>query len=226
MSKQTVIVTGASRGIGRSLAEQLADLGHSVIALSRNPQALDELSSSHTNITCYPVDLSLLFDVQQIADELNDGSVDAIVNNAGALINKPFSELTETDWINQFRSNVLSAVNTVQAFLPKLKAPAHILNISSMGGYQGSSKFPGLAAYSTSKGALSVLTESMAAELTDHRVNCLCLGAVQTEMLSQAFPGYEAPLQPAEMARFIASFLITAKETMNGQVIPVALGNP
>jgi NAD(P)-dependent dehydrogenase (short-subunit alcohol dehydrogenase family) len=120
-------------------------------------------------------------------------------------------------------------METVQYFISKMNAThSHIVNISSMGGFQGSMKFAGLAAYSTSKAALCCFTELFAEEYkeTNIRMNCLCLGAVQTEMLAEAFPGYNAPIQPKEMAKFIVDFAENASRFINGKIIPVSLSTP
>ena len=105
---------------------------------------------------------------------------------------------------------------------------AHVVIIGSMGGLQGSKKFPGLSAYSAAKGALAILTECLAEEWKQVgiSVNCLCLGAVNTEMLDEAFPGYKAPVNAADMARFIGDFALSAHDFMNGRILPVALSDP
>jgi len=97
-----------------------------------------------------------------------------------------------------------------------------------MGGFQGSVKFPGLALYSASKGALSTLTEVLAAELSARKiaVNCLAIGSVQTPMLQEAFPGYKAPVTPESMAQLISWFALNANNWLNGKVIPVSLSTP
>jgi NAD(P)-dependent dehydrogenase (short-subunit alcohol dehydrogenase family) len=105
---------------------------------------------------------------------------------------------------------------------------AHIVNISAIGGFQGSVKFAGLAAYSTSKAAVCSFTELFAEEYKDTsiKMNCLCLGAAQTEMLEEAFPGYEAPVSAEKMAEYITDFALNADQWMNGKIIPVSLSTP
>jgi NAD(P)-dependent dehydrogenase (short-subunit alcohol dehydrogenase family) len=105
---------------------------------------------------------------------------------------------------------------------------SHILNIGSMGAFQGSAKFPGLLAYSASKAALHTLTECLAQELVEQgiKVNCLALGSAQTEMLEQAFPGYESPVMAFEMGKYIADFAVTGHRFFNGKVLPVAVTTP
>ena len=229
----TILITGASRGIGYDTALALAkNPANTVIALSRKEDRLMDLlkESATNNIQILPLDLTH-FDEVYLSSALSDiASIDVLINNAGLLINKPFTALTKADWKNIFEVNVFGVVNLINALLPKLKAAttAHILNISSMGGVQGSSKFPGLSAYSASKAALINLTECLAEELQEDniKVNCLALGAVQTEMLAEAFPGYEAPLKSAEMASYLSWFALNGHQFHNGKIIPVAVSTP
>jgi NAD(P)-dependent dehydrogenase (short-subunit alcohol dehydrogenase family) len=220
------IVSGASSGIGKEICKYLLSKGHKVLALARREEMLKELEGEE-GYSYLAIDLS------SSSSTLNDaikalGQVDILINNAGALINTPFKDSSPADFEQQYRSNVITAVNLVQAADPYLKQGSHIVNISSMGGFQGSSKYPGLAAYSTAKGALSILSECLAEEYKERgvSVNALALGAVQTDMLAAAFPGFDAGTKPAEMAKFIADFAIGSGSLMSGQVIPVAKGNP
>ena len=93
-----------------------------------------------------------------------------------------------------------------------------------MGGIQGSMKFPGLAAYSSSKGAVITLSELLAEEYKEQGIafNVLALGAVNTEMLQEAFPGYEAPISATEMADYIFNFALTGNKYHNGKIIQVS----
>jgi short-subunit dehydrogenase len=179
-------------------------------------------------VHCLDIDLTSENLQLQILDVLKNEKVDFLINNAGLLVNKPFMELTPSDILESYKVNVLSVFTTIQAILPLMNNQGHIVNISSMGGFQGTMKFAGLAAYSSSKAALVNLTEMLAEEYkhTQLKFNCLCLGAVQTEMLQAAFPGYEAPVQPAEMAEYISDFTRNAWRWMNGKVIPVSLSTP
>ena len=196
-----IIVTGASRGIGKELVKLFAqESGNTIIAISRNKTLLDELKkdcktfSADSKVFSFPFDLGsgdmvngLIPDVKKVMP-----TVDILVNNAGYLVNKPFENLTGEDFDQLFNVNVKSVFKLVQALLPLFTANSHIVNISSMGGFQGSAKFPGLSLYAASKGALAILTECMSEEFKERKikVNCLALGAVQTEMLAEAFPGF------------------------------------
>lgn len=231
-----IIVTGASRGIGYEIVRYFAkEKTNKIIAIARNEALLLKLAADcksdfDSDIIPCPQDICDRSLTQlNIALESWD-RVDILINNAGFLLNKSFVELTTSDWLKTLDINLLSVVDLVKHLLPRLSQSdiAHVVNIGSMGGFQGSSKFPGLSAYSVSKGALAILSECLAAELKDQgiRSNCLCLGAVNTDMLAEAFPGYKAPLESHEMASFIADFSQKAYTFMNGQVIPVTLSNP
>ncbi len=230
MSK-VAIITGASRGIGYEVSQILADQDIQVFAVARSKNLLKKLEQTNPEyITALPTDLTNKKSVDQLVQTIDrpPGGIDILVNNAGALINKSFRELTLDDWRSQIESNLISAVHITQRLLPHFNKGAHIVNISSMGGFQGSAKFPGLAAYSVSKGALSILTECLAVELSDRNIsaNALCLGAVQTDMLEEAFPGMEAPVSANEIGHYIADFAQNGSTFYNGKILPVALEDP
>ena len=223
-SPKRVIVTGASRGIGRALVDKFLNMGHEVWALSRNIDELKHIKGIHA----VSIDLS---DEQQISDWVESCGVvhfDALINNAGMLINKPFSETTNADFEAVYSVNVFGVAQLIRHLLPLLSIDSHILNITSMGGVNGSSKFPGLAAYSSSKGALGILTELLAEEFKDDgpRCNALALGAVQTEMLAEAFPDYQAPVSATEMASYIADFSLNGHRLYNGKVLQISQSTP
>lgn len=234
-----IIITGASGGIGYHTALRLStDESNTVIAISRNIERLQQLKKESldknpfSSLRIIPFDLedgSYLEDLlPQILKEFT--IVDVLINNAGALINKPFESLHEADWEKMFFVNVMAPVKLIQLLLPYMGNfnRSHIVNIGSMGGFQGSAKFAGLSAYSSSKAMLSTVSECLAEEFKEKNihVNCLALGAAQTEMLSQAFPGYKAPLSAQEISEFIADFSLKAHHFMNGKIIPVSLSTP
>ncbi|MBI9034114.1 MAG: SDR family oxidoreductase [Bacteroidales bacterium] len=232
-----VVITGASRGIGRELARQFAVEGdHTVVCISRSKQKLDQLKAECLQVNPKSkmeiVDFDLTasnYDADLLPFFAARGEEVAIlVNNAGLLINKTVFDLDETDFDGMFDVNVKAPFRLIQLLMPYFSENAHIVNISSMGGYQGSAKFAGLSLYSASKGALAILTESLAEELKDYqvKVNCLALGAVQTEMLNEAFPGYQAPVKPEQMATFVHDFCLNGHKMMNGKILPVSLSTP
>ena len=224
---KNIIITGTSRGIGLELALQFAAKGHHVLAISRTiPQAL----LGNENISCLSVDLAIESDLQKVTDYLSSTwkQVDAIVHNAGSLLLKPFSETSQTDFENIYKVNVFGVANLTRVALPYLQKGGHVVTISSMGGIQGSLKFAGLAAYSSSKGAVITLSELLAEEYKEQGIafNVLALGAVQTEMLAEAFPGYQAPISAADMAQYIVDFTLTGNQYYNGKVLQVSSSNP
>ena len=222
---KTVIITGTSRGIGHELALKFAAAGHRVLALSRHiPQTL----LGNQNITCLSVDLANDEDLSKISDFLAEWKrIDIIIHNAGAFLSKPFAETTTEDFLQAYQVNVFAVAALTRIALPYL-SNSHVVAISSMGGVQGSTKFPGLAAYSSSKGAVITLMELLAEEYKDRAItfNALALGSVQTEMLAAAFPGLQAPVSAAEMAGYIANFALTGQQFFNGKVLQVSSTTP
>jgi NAD(P)-dependent dehydrogenase (short-subunit alcohol dehydrogenase family) len=207
----------------------LAQAGHNVLALSRNAAPVSGLEI--TNCHCFSCDITDPDAIKKVPLFLKEKGwkhVDVLINNSGYLVNKPFSELSLEDFKQSYDVNVFGVFSLTQAVLPFFKKSSHVVNISSMGGVQGSAKFPGLAAYSSSKGALITLTELLAEEfkLTGPSFNVLALGAVQTEMLEEAFPGYKAPLTATQMAQYIIDFSLTGNTFYNGKVLEVSSSTP
>lgn len=223
-----IIVTGTSRGIGFELSKLLADAGHKVLALSRNDKPIKNLD--HDNIETFAFDVSSIEDRNRLSGFLNEknASVLALINNAGKLINKPFLELTEEEFKSVYDVNVFGVAAMTRLIIPFMNKKGHVLTISSMGGIQGSAKFPGLSAYSSSKGAVLTLTELLAEEFkeTGPSFNALALGAVQTEMLEEAFPGYEAPVSAEQMAEYIMDFALKGQKMYNGKILQVSSSTP
>ncbi|WP_299111880.1 SDR family oxidoreductase [uncultured Winogradskyella sp.] len=227
MSKN-IIITGTSRGIGFELVHLFANQGHNVLALSRNAKPVSNLHFD--NISSFAFDLCNEDDYQKVTDFIKEEwkHVDILINNAGAIINKPFAETTFQDFTKVYQTNVFGVSELTRTVLPFLKSDGHVVTISSMGGIQGSMKFPGLSAYSSSKGAVITLVELLAEEYkeTGPQFNVLALGAVQTEMLEEAFPGYKAPTTAKEMAEYIQNFALTGNKYYNGKVLQVSNSTP
>jgi NAD(P)-dependent dehydrogenase (short-subunit alcohol dehydrogenase family) len=224
---KNIIITGTSRGIGYELALEFATNGHQVLALSRN--IAPELQKNK-NITCLSVDVSIEKDLETVKNYLSENwkHVDAIIHNAGALVLKPFAETSIADFQNIYNVNVFGVAMLTKIAITFLVKGSHVVTISSMGGIQGSTKFAGLSAYSSSKGAVITLSELLAEEYKNEGIafNVLALGSVNTEMLQEAFPGYEAPLSPKEMAQYIYDFTLTGNKFYNGKVLQVSSSTP
>lgn len=223
-----VIISGTSRGIGFELAKLFADKGHKVLAISRNTKPLSEIN--HQNITTLSVDVSKSEEIQIVTEfvKTNWKKVDILINNAGKLINKPFTDLTTEDFLEVYKVNVFGVAELTKNMIPFLQKGSHVVTISSMGGIQGSMKFPGLAAYSSAKGAVITLSELLAEEYKEQQIafNVLAIGAVQTEMLAEAFPDYKAPLSATEMASYMYDFALTGNKFFNGKVLQVSSSTP
>lgn len=225
---KNIIITGTSRGIGFELVSLLAGQNHNILALSRNVEPVSQLNLK--NVTCFSFDLSQPVAYKKVEKFISTNwkSVDILINNAGALLNKPFLETSYDDFKNIYDTNVFGVAEIIKTIIPFSHRLTHVVTISSMGGIQGSSKFPGLSAYSSSKGAVITLSELLAEEFKDNgpRFNVLALGAVQTEMLEEAFPGYKAPTSAGEMAAYIADFSLNGHKFYNGKVLQVSNSTP
>ncbi len=228
-----IIITGASRGIGYEAAKTFAkNKEHQILALSRNEEGLQALARDceHGNIDWLAYDLTKP-NPEGLLQKVNSWQcIDILINNAGQLYSKPFASLSRADWENTFATNLFGVVDLLRLLMPLLLAAqqGHVVSIGSMSGYQGSSKFPGLSAYSASKAALANLTECLAEEYKAQGLafNCLALGAVQTEMLSEAFPGYQASVASEDMGHYVAWFAQHGHRFFNGKILPVSNSTP
>ena len=224
---KNIIITGTSRGIGYELALQFAQSGHQVLAISRKtPQELIE----NPNITCLAIDISNPDELIQVENFITQTwkKVDVVIHNAGSLLHKPFTQITSEEFQNVYKVNVFAVAELTKICIPFLSKGSHVVSISSMGGIQGSMKFAGLSAYSSSKGALITLSELLAEEYKEQGIafNVLALGAVQTEMLQEAFPGYQAPISAKAMADYIFNFALTGNQFYNGKILQVSSSTP
>lgn len=232
-----IVITGASSGVGfEAVLELILNSNNKVVAIARTANKLKTLfdiaKGLNPDCTLYSTQFDIVHDdyegglVPFLKQRL--GTVDILINNAGALINKPFMELDQIDFAEMLQSNLLGHIKMIQNLVPLMNENSHIVNIGSMGGYQGSAKFSGLSAYSASKGALHVMTECLASELAEQKinVNCLALGSAQTEMLEKAFPDFQSPVAAFEMGKYIAQFALTGHKFFNGKIIPVAHSTP
>ncbi len=222
-----IVITGCSKGIGFELAKLLS-LNHKVYGISRDEKQLKKLKSAveiPENICFYVGDVAKI-NQQDLNQWIPDEGIDVLVNNAGYLVNKTFKDISHADFLKTMEVNLWGAINMSQLLIDKLTySSGQIINIGSIGGVNYSSKYSGLSLYSSSKGALTTLSECLAEEL-NIKVNVLALGAVQTEMLSEAFPGYQADVSPKEMAEFILDFINNGSKIINGQIIKVTKSNP
>ena len=223
---KNIIITGTSSGIGLELVKIYSKSGYKVISLSRSDlPAKGLVGVEHINFDISKKE-SLVNLINLVKNKYK--KIDILINNAGKLINKSFKDLSKNDLYDIYDVNVFGVISLIQCLLPFFKKDSHVVNISSIGGISGSSKFPGLTAYSSSKGALNILTEVLAEEFKESgpKFNSLSLGSVNTPMLNKAFPGYKAQVNPNEMDSFIFDFANNSSKVFNGKVIPVSSSNP
>ncbi|HPE83660.1 MAG TPA: SDR family oxidoreductase [Aequorivita sp.] len=225
---KNIIITGTSRGIGFEMVKLFSEAGHNVLALSRNSKPISDLKLK--NVTALEFDIADESEIVKLSAYLQTRMkfVAVLINNAGFLVNKPFSDITSEEFKRCYDVNVFGVASLIKTVLPFMKKESHVVNISSMGGVQGSVKFSGLSAYSSSKGALITLTELLAEEYKESgpSFNVLALGSVQTEMLEEAFPGFKAPLSATEMAQYIVDFSLRGNKFYNGKILQVSSTTP
>jgi len=234
-----ILITGASKGIGRSIATEIGSKTEgNLIITSRDTDRLNQLKAdiqainNKMRIFVCAADISTEKGLKSLTEQVDNDfdCLDILINNAGALVKGDFEEIDIYDAKQVFEVNYFSPARIISELIPQLKksAFAHVVNIGSMAGFQGSSKFPGLSHYSASKAAIGSLTECLAQEFREDMIsfNCLAIGSVQTEMLGKAFPGFKAPLKPDEMAKYIADFALNGHKYFNGKVLPVSLTTP
>lgn len=228
MKRKTVVITGASRGIGRALALDFAQQGHRVLALARSAEALEDLAQEAEGaISTLVVDInSPEAAAEAIAAQCP--SIDILIHNAAAFFKAPFEQVGLGDLQATYHTNVFVPYLLTQKLLAQLGRGAHVVAISSVGGIGGSMKFAGLSVYSSSKAALNIMVECLAEELRERGifVNALALGSSATEMFQSAFPGMEAASKPKEMAHYIAQFALSAPPLINGKLQAVSSQNP
>ena len=222
---KTIVVTGTSSGIGHQICIQAAKMNFHVISVSRNIEPLKDIGG----IESFSIDITNKDSIDEFITNLKSRKIkiDILINNAGYLENELFVDTTYDSFKKTFDVNVFGLAEITRSLIPIINSDGHVINISSIGGVNGSKKFPGLSAYSSSKAAVIALTEVLAEE---HRngpsFNVLALGAVQTNMLKEAFPDYNVDTKPEEMAKYILDFAINGNKLFNGKLISVSNSNP
>jgi NAD(P)-dependent dehydrogenase (short-subunit alcohol dehydrogenase family) len=224
---KTAIVTGGGRGIGAATAELLASHGARVMLASRTESEIRNIASVIANSGWCPTDVSSESQVTSLFNQTLErmGPVDILVNCAAVLSSESVESLSLDAW------NEIQAINITGTFLCCREAfrqmkgrGGAIVNVSSLGGVQGTEKFPGYSAYTTSKYAVIGLTESLAVEARSQniRVNCVAPGAVDTQMLKKAAPELKTKTSPLDIANIILFLCDESRSaSLNGTVIPV-----
>lgn len=222
---KTIVITGTSSGIGHQICIQAAKMNYYVISVSRNIEPLKDIGG----IESFAIDITNKDSVDEFIANLKSRKIkiDILINNAGYLVSELFGDTTYDSFKKTFDVNVFGLAEITRSLIPIINSDGHVINISSIGGVNGSKKFPGLSAYSSSKAAVIALTEVLAEEYQNGpSFNVLALGAVQTKMLKEAFPDYNADTKPEEMAKYILDFAINGNKLFNGKLISVSNSNP
>ena len=222
---KTIVVTGTSSGIGHQICIQAAKMNFHVISVSRNIEPLKDIGG----IESFAIDITNKDSVDEFIANLKSRKIkiDILINNAGYLVSELFGDTTYESFKKTFDVNVFGLAEITRSLIPIINSDGHVINISSIGGVNGSKKFPGLSVYSSSKAAVIALTEVLAEEHQNGpSFNVLALGAVQTKMLKEAFPDYNVETKPEEMAKYILDFAINGNKLFNGKLISVSNSNP
>jgi short-subunit dehydrogenase len=186
LTGRRVLITGASRGIGESLARTFAERGANVALVARDADALEKLAAD-TGGTAHPADLADADAVRGLLDrvEQDGGPVDVLVNNAGIEITKSIADFTADEVERIYRVNLLSPVELCRQAVPRMlsRGGGHIVNVASLAGV---AVFPGLTAYSSTKSGLSHFTSGLRADLRGLPVHTTLveLGPIPTDMLA------------------------------------------
>ncbi len=228
-----IFINGGTGGVGKELVLRMAkDTSNLILFTGRNESMMSQVAAACVNKNASFIKLDLA-ELSKEKDAIRDiiydlfPVIDILINLSGSLVVDEFLNISDQDAREMMETNFLGPAALIRMLVPLMPAGSHIINITSMGGFQGSSKYKGLAYYSASKAALACLTECLAVELSGTiKVNCLALGSVQTEMFEKAFPGHKSLLQPEEAAEFISYFALNGSKYFNGKILPVAVSNP
>ena len=223
-----VLVTGCSKGIGKNIVDELLkkELINKIYVTSRN---INELNLNSPKVIKVELDYLKADWELDLLKVVAENPINVLINNAGYLYNGSLKDTSYNEIDKMVSINYTGPFKLVQLLLENLKrGKAHIVNIGSMGGFQGSSKFPGLSLYSSTKAALANLSECWAEELREFDIssNCLALGAIDTEMLQCAFPGFKARVSSSEISSIIVDFSLNYNGFVNGKIIPLSEGTP
>ena len=226
---KTILVTGATRGIGRAITEKLLTEGHKVYAVYKESiNQANSLAEKHGDkVVTLQANLADSEQIKQLLEQLKDVQLDGIVNNAGVVYLTKWDELNFDEWNETLAVNLTAPVKLVHGLRTNLKDGATVVNIASVDGYVAA--FDTIA-YAASKAALISVTKSLAAVLGSRniRVNAIAPGWVETEMTAESMPDESKELtplkrnaQPEEVAN-VASFLLSDQSSfVSGTTITV-----
>lgn len=225
MSAGAVLITGGGSGIGAACAAEFFRRGRSVVLTGRTAARLEETAralGAADRVLALPGDAGDETFARRAfaAARRRFGTVDVLVNNAAFLVKKSFVDTTAAEWDAVMRTNLRGPFLFSRELL---RAPGRVIvNIGSLGGVQGTEKFPGLSAYTASKSGLTGLTAALAVEARPLGVSVFCVapGAVDTAMLRKAAPGLKAGAAPSDIARVVADLAESgSRDLLSGAII-------
>lgn len=226
LSGQIAIVTGAGRGIGRTVSKGLAVLGATVLLVGRNTSPLmeikGEIEATGGQAETYPLDLRQGEDITAFAASVKaqHGRCDILVNNAGiGVFGKPLHETSPESWDSMMSTNLRAPYFMIRGFAPLMieAGRGHIINISSLAGHN---PLRNGAAYAASKWGLNGLTYSVAEELRDYgiRVSAIAPGSVNTDFGGSGKDG-SWKIQPEDVANVVALIVTQSPQSFVSEVL-------
>ncbi len=220
----TAFITGATEGIGRAIAVALGREGYQIGACARTPSKLrallEDLEAEGIRASGLPADVGVEADVRAVVPHVVSslGPIDALINNAGIAILKPFEALTLADWDSIMATNLRSLYLVTREVLPEMRRRRQgtIVNIASLAGRNG---FIGGTAYTASKHAVLGFSKSLMLEVRkDHvRVIAICPGSVDTSLIrtqTALSPSVERILRPEDIAQIVLDVLRLPERAM------------
>lgn len=228
LAGRAAVVTGASRGIGRAIALRLAAAGAELALWARDATTLQEAArevSAHGGVPAHAMvcDVADAAQVARAADQVRRtmAPVAIVVNNAGSVLRKPTSAISDDEWRRVLAVNLDGTFHVTRALLPDLiRAQGRIINIASIAGREGTAF---LAAYCAAKHGVVGLTRALAEELRTAKVsvNAICPGSVDTAMLREGMPGASPDMTPDDVARTALFLAHEAPSALTGACIDV-----
>lgn len=227
LAGSTAVVTGASRGIGRAIALRLAEAGAEVALWARDANALrgvaSEITAAGGKARAIVVDVTESDAVHRAAELVRATMppVRTIVNNAGSVLRKATSAITDAEWRRVMAVNLDGTFFVTRAFLPDLeRTMGRVINIASRAGREGTSL---LASYCAAKHGVVGLTRALAEEYRTAKVsvNAICPGSVDTAMLREGLPDARPDMSPDDIARTALFLAHGAPAALTGACIDV-----
>lgn len=215
MTKKTILITGANRGIGKEIARQMAELGWQVIVAARNFEAATNVAVEiGHDAFAVQLDVTDIAVIGQAAETIRQkfGRLDVLVNNAAIMGNSPMRSFDLDEMEQTMDTNLMGPIRTAKSFMPLMKESddARMINLSSGMGELDSLRSGGYAAYRLSKTSLNAFTILLASELQSVKVFAMCPGWVQTDMGGKGAP------RPVSKGAETAVWLATDKHPVSG----------